>query len=83
MTAGRRNLERTLGDFLSFDLPKVWTADSILRHSRLRRLQYGCSLKVSKKRQQVRRSNDLHVARPGCLGALGDGTNKPFPSAEA
>lgn len=50
VTAGRRNLERALGDFLSIDLPKVRPAENILSLSRLRRLQYGCSLEVSKKR---------------------------------
>ena len=78
VTAGRRDLERALGDFLALDLLEVGPADRRLCLARLRAAQQLRALQMREQGQQVGRGDDFDIARPGRLGALSDRADQPL-----
>jgi hypothetical protein len=78
MPARGRDLERALGDFLSFDLRQVGAAGRRFGFNRRGRGDQARALEMGKQRQQVGRGNDVELARPARLAALRRGADQPL-----
>ena len=70
MPSRSRNLERSLGDFLSLDLRHVGAADDWLGFARQRRSKQAAALQMRYQRQQIGRGEHFDIARPRRFGTL-------------
>lgn len=78
MAAGRGNLERALGDFLSLDLGKVGAALGGLGIGELGDRAQAGALEVSEKGEQVWCGNHVQLPRPARFAALRRRADQPL-----
>ena len=79
VSAGRRDLQRTLGALLTLDLAKVRRRRPRPNGSRARRAQDLAALEMIDQADQRARGQDVDVPGPGGLGPVGLGTDQAQP----